>query len=238
MFSVAQGTQPLLRSFPRFQALSMTALPSFIELMASLGLESPKADTSEIPSNSPSIVVSEHDPVGDRHNLRPRSARYSPYSAPISHSHRRSSSSLSNDGNDSDTPNRATSASPRLSTRILGHRPSALNLGADSRHMHAVSESEMTANMPISTFVRRKTPQSSPVSPTFAHRARNGTRKRSQSPTMPVSIPTLPPVFQTSPLPEEQFSLLSVEREDDIPPLSEYPYPPEEDRTTNCVPPI
>jgi hypothetical protein len=61
----------------------MTALPSFIELMASLGLESPKADTSEIPSTSPSIVVSEHDSVGDRHNIRPRVARYSPYSAPI-----------------------------------------------------------------------------------------------------------------------------------------------------------
>jgi len=222
----------------------MTALPSFIELMASLGLESPKMDTSEIPtSTSPSIVISEHDPASDRHNLRPRAARYSPYSAPISHSHRRSSSSLSNDGNDSDTPNGTSSASPRLSARVLGHRPSALNLGADSRHRHGVSESEMAANTPISTFVRRKTPQSSPVSPTFAQRTRSGTRRRSQSPTMPVSLPTLPPVFQTSPqfAPEEQFSL-SSEQDDDVPSTTEsYPSlfgPVPEHRTACPVPPI
>lgn len=71
------------------------------------------------------------------------------------------------------------------------HRPSALKLGPESRHRH-ISDSESSANMPISTFVRRKTPTSSPVSPTFAHR----TRRRSQSPTFnPVSLPTLPPVF-------------------------------------------
>ena len=71
------------------------------------------------------------------------------------------------------------------------HRPCALKLGPESRHRH-VSDPELSANMPISTFVRRKTPTSSPVSPTFAHR----TRRRSQSPTInPVSLPTVPPFF-------------------------------------------
>ena len=138
--------------------------------------------------------------------------------------------------------------SPRISARILGHKPVALNLGGDSRHRRAVSESDMTANMPISTFVRRKTPQSSPVSPTFAHRTRNRTRKRSQSPTMPVSIPTLPPVFLTLlPIsPVEKISFPS-QQDDDTPCTSDYSdeghclpssFAMEEDHITRCVPPI
>lgn len=51
--------------------------------------------------------------------------------------------------------------------------------------------------MPISTYVRRKTPQTSPISPTFPHRAR-----RAASPAAPVSIPKLPTfIFPSQPLP-------------------------------------
>ena len=84
-----------------------------------------------------------------------------------------------------------TAVCSQTNTASPRHRPCALKLGPESRHRH-VSDSESSANMPISTFVRRKTPTSSPVSPTFAHR----TRRRSQSPTInPVSLPTVPPVF-------------------------------------------
>ncbi|KAF9649633.1 hypothetical protein BDM02DRAFT_3186126 [Thelephora ganbajun] len=165
----------------------MTALPSFVELMASLGLDNNKKSslppTQEL--SSPAIVVSsEHESTQDHISSRIRVARYSPYGAPISHSHRRSASTLSIDGTDSELPSRTNSASPR-------HRPCALKLGSESKHRH-VNDPESSANMPISTFVRRRTPTSSPVSPTFAHR----TRRRSQSPTInPVSLPTLPPVF-------------------------------------------
>ena len=120
---------------------------------------------------------------------------------PQSHSHRRSASTLSNDGTDSELPIRVsfiwTTVVPPLTLHLQTtptsprHKPCALNLGPESRHRH-VNDHESSANMPISTFVRRKTPTSSPVSPTFAHR----TRRRSQSPTInPVSLPTLPPVF-------------------------------------------
>jgi hypothetical protein len=164
----------------------MTALPSFVELMATLGLDNKKSSPSSTKEfSSPAIVVSSENESTQEHiSSRIRVARYSPYGAPISHSHRRSASTLSNDGTDSELPIRTTPTSPR-------HKPCALNLGPESRHRH-VNDPESSANMPISTFVRRKTPTSSPVSPTFAHR----TRRRSQSPTInPVSLPTLPPVF-------------------------------------------
>lgn len=201
----------------------MTALPSFVELMASLGLDNKSSPppTQELPS--PAIVVSsEHEQAQEYISSRIRVARYSPYGAPIvsathlfvldqtarpynlppqSHSHRRSASTLSSDGTDSELPNRVRLCalepflSPLTRSQINPasprHRPCALKLGPESRHRH-VNDPEASANMPISTFVRRKTPTSSPVSPTFAHR----TRRRSQSPTIiPVSLPTLPPVF-------------------------------------------
>ena len=200
----------------------MAALPSFVELMASLGLDNKNKSSPPPPHefSSPSIVVSsEHDPIHEHISSRIRVARYSPYGAPIvsptirlrlnrssqrsasqSHSHRRSASTLSSDGTDSELPNRvgfrdrgsvgvvANTPSQNTSPR---RRPSALKLGPESRHRH-INDPESSANMPISTFVRRKTPTSSPVSPTFAHR----NRRRSQSPTInPVSLPTLPPVF-------------------------------------------
>ena len=74
------------------------------------------------------------------------------------------------------------------------------------RHL-TLSQSDLTANTPISTFVRRKTPQGSPTSPSFSHRI----RKRSCSPVQPVSIPTLPCVFP----PPETWKYASSDTEDE-----------------------
>ena len=200
---------------PPLQA--MTALPSFVELMASLGLDSNKPSPSSTQEfSSPAIVVSsEHEPTQEYISSRIRVARYSPYGAPIvsvfacTRSNRSSLPSPTlTEGvllrflAMEQTPNSPTEYVFAIPNRFFWsltlpqttsprHRPSALKLGPESRHRH-VSDPESSANMPISTFVRRKTPTSSPVSPTFAHR----TRRRSQSPTInPVSLPTLPPVF-------------------------------------------
>lgn len=217
---VAQGT--CSSSSPPFSR-PMTALPSFVELMASLGLDNKKSSsTSTQEFSSPAIVVSsEHEPTQEHISSRIRVARYSPYGAPIvsvtvpldrtAHPYNVLSSPIPTEGvllrsltmePNQNSPigyafvifkkcfHRANARSQSNPTSPR-HRPSALKLGPESRHRH-VNDPESAANMPISTFLRRKTPTSSPVSPTFAHR----TRKRSQSPTInPVSIPTLPPVF-------------------------------------------
>lgn len=69
----------------------------------------------------------------------------------------------------------------------VARRSSTLSLSSGRRPENLVLDHDYMANTPISTFLRRKTPQSSPISPTFPHR-----RKRSSSPSLPVSIPTLP----------------------------------------------
>ncbi|KAH9951772.1 hypothetical protein B0H21DRAFT_190877 [Amylocystis lapponica] len=76
-----------------------------------------------------------------------------------------------------------------------------------------LSDTNLTANTPISTFVRRKTPQSSPASPTFPHRMKN----RSISPSAPVSIPTVPLVFP----PQSRYP--SSDSDDDDTPLASAP---------------
>ena len=64
----------------------MAALPSFVELMASLGLNN-NSKSSPPPTqefSSPAIVVSsEHEPTQEHISSRIRVARYSPYGAPI-----------------------------------------------------------------------------------------------------------------------------------------------------------
>ena len=63
----------------------MTSLPSFVELMASLGLDNKKSShPSTHEFSSPSIVVSsEHEPAQEHVSSRIRVVRYSPYGAPI-----------------------------------------------------------------------------------------------------------------------------------------------------------
>ncbi|TCD71308.1 hypothetical protein EIP91_011079 [Steccherinum ochraceum] len=205
----------------------MTALPSFVELMASLGLENSSSDgqdshpqhsrsssyssTASVVSRSsagnlpttaqlggqggsPSIVISRHpsssslnrDSDSERRKSR---TRYAPYSPSISHMRRGSVPSLSAGEDELHTrPTRALSSSPvpNLATRTVGRRSSGLGLHGRRPENLTLGEPDFIASTPISTYVRRKTPTSSPISPTFPH------RKRSSSPSAPVLIPTLP----------------------------------------------
>ncbi|KAJ3485363.1 hypothetical protein NLI96_g5029 [Meripilus lineatus] len=215
----------------------MTALPSFVELMASLGLDgSPKPEERPLPhhhsrsssyssissvasrsssnhsssnlspyrNGSPAIVIEQTDspttatPRDWEMERRRSRTRYSPYSPPISHTRRGSMPAIT--GDEEDGPSRALSSSPcpPLPQRSIGRRSSALGLTTThSRRPEKLSlvDADLLGNTPISTFVRRRTPQSSPISPTFPH------RKRSSSPSHPVIIPQLPTfVFPPAPM--------------------------------------
>ncbi|OCH88305.1 hypothetical protein OBBRIDRAFT_94329 [Obba rivulosa] len=215
-----------------------TTLPSFVELMASLGLDNNPTTTgparhgsgthhsrsssysstssmssqsstvsstyssthSDIYSNtSPSIVVSREtdEPLAsnrdwDMDRRRTRAARFSPYGPAISHTRRGSMPVMPTDDDLKERPIRALSTSPRLSsTRVAGRRGSVLSLRNHRPEKLRLSEGDLPAHTPISTFVRRKTPQTSPTSPTFPTLS----KKRSSTPSLPVSIPTLPQFF-------------------------------------------
>jgi hypothetical protein len=82
------------------------------------------------------------------------------------------------------------------------------------------STTDLAANTPISTYVRRKTPGTSPTSPTFSRDA--GYQSSAGSP-MPFTLPTLPPLFPQSassdvfPLtPDSDSELLSSEHNSPI----------------------
>ncbi|KAJ7086716.1 hypothetical protein C8R44DRAFT_893511 [Mycena epipterygia] len=191
----------------------MTTLPSFVELMESLGLDqsapapvpAPAPEASHSPRSSPSSSprmpsVTPPSPTKSRSSPslrdagapRNRLARYSPYSPVFQLSSRRGSlSSVSSSSSDYERPTvRAYSTSP--------HPPSSPR--ARKRHGNNLtvnvygSNSDLSANTPISTYVRRKTPGASPTSPTFPREALDSP---SASP-MPFSIPTLPSLFPRS----------------------------------------
>ncbi|KAI0692650.1 hypothetical protein BC835DRAFT_1416401 [Cytidiella melzeri] len=197
-----------------------TTLPSFVELMASLGLENNKDVKDEQPLNrhsrsssysstssfisqssasannsqaesstdgSPLIVVSPNPSRDAEFDRRRYRARFSPYVPAISHTRR---VSMPDVVREEQRNIRSSSSSPRSgspSHNFVGHRSSTLNLSSSRRPDKLVLDHDFMANTPISTFLRRKTPQSSPISPTFPH-----SRIRSSSPSPPVSIPTLP----------------------------------------------
>ncbi|KAI0079654.1 hypothetical protein K474DRAFT_549974 [Panus rudis PR-1116 ss-1] len=202
----------------------MTSLPSFVELMASLGLDNKAEPTDSIvtppqpnlyANGSPAIVISRHSSsstLSDRElDTRRHKARFSPYSPPISHVRRGSMPVLSSDEKSAEQPSRAfsTSPAPLLKARTVGRRSSALGLTSSRRPEKLnLSDPDLIANTPISTFVRRKTPSSSPISPTFPH------RRRAASPAAPVTIPQLPTfVF---PPPQANASLPSDTEDDDM----------------------
>ncbi|KIP12827.1 hypothetical protein PHLGIDRAFT_113416 [Phlebiopsis gigantea 11061_1 CR5-6] len=227
----------------------MTTLPSFVELMASLGLESNSSDGKEdrpsyhghsrsssysstistlsqssgssVEPNSdydmdgpPYIVVSSSNQTVPRDvevDRRKHRVRYSPYMPAISHIRRSSLPSAIPDNLHSHPP-RALSNSPRSSSPLRGlkHPPSTSGL---SRRLDKklTLDADLIANTPISTFVRLRSPQSSPISPTFPNRP----KRRSTSPSVPVSIPTLP-TFCFPPLPADA-APLSSDTDDDIP---------------------
>ncbi|KAH7887917.1 hypothetical protein F5I97DRAFT_923860 [Phlebopus sp. FC_14] len=169
----------------------MAALPSFIQLMASLGLDGdakpspPQLTTSRPRSDSCSSVSStstdrDCSPTSPSFNrsseslsrdmefdrrpaLRLRSARYSPYvpTSNLQSSARQNSSiSLAPSVEEPDSGRRSTS--PRLSSSPSRRRPSSLHVIQNGRELHA--------STPISSYVRRKTPQNSPTAATFPQR--------------------------------------------------------------------
>ncbi|KAH9943069.1 uncharacterized protein BXZ73DRAFT_74115 [Epithele typhae] len=213
----------------------MTALPSFIELMATLGIDDPTPEPSKLAAphhsrssshsstastlsasssnhkhSSPAIVVSALNGPEDSEmpaDIRRSRAhtRYSPYGA-ISHS-RKASMPISTESSPARVPfdelRQALSTSPRLSPISASfrgrrsRRPDNLNLNTP--------ESESMAYTPISSYVRRRTPQNSPTSPTFAR-----TRERSSTIAHPLTIPTLPTLLSPA-----SFATQSSDSEED-----------------------
>ncbi|KZT12984.1 uncharacterized protein LAESUDRAFT_754014 [Laetiporus sulphureus 93-53] len=216
----------------------MTALPSFVELMASLGLDNAakpglhsrhtganrpafhhsrsssasscssfSSSTSGTLLSNPSVrfdatTASRESSPADRdwemERRRARATRYAPYGASISHSRKRSVPVITKEELE-ERPMRPLSTSPYLSpaTCTISRRSASIAAKNPPRRPQKLnlSETDLTANTPISTFVRRKSPQNSPTSPTFSHPR----RRRSTSPTQPVSLPTIPFIFPPSP---------------------------------------
>ncbi|EGO01785.1 hypothetical protein SERLA73DRAFT_177283 [Serpula lacrymans var. lacrymans S7.3] len=203
-------------------SMPASALPSFIELMASLGLNdartsqsdasqttrsrscsvSSSTSSSSIQSLSPSSSrssfgdVSPRDLESERRSnhagSRVRVARYNPYAPPHTCVKRSSMSSLT-DQTELETPSRSHSSSPRSPSPRITRRPSPLRfqklLGELDRG------TELPANTPISTYVRRKTPQHSPTVSTFSHRYTDRPSTISPPSLIPFSLPTLPSAF-------------------------------------------
>ncbi|KAJ7047541.1 hypothetical protein C8F04DRAFT_11989 [Mycena alexandri] len=187
----------------------MTTLPSFVELMSSLGLDqtapAPENSTSSSPRSSPSSSprmpsVTPPSPTKSRSSpslrdagaSRNRLARYSPYSPVFQSSRRGSLSSVSSSSSDYERPTvRAYSTSPHPPSSPRSRKRHGNNLTVNVYG----SSSDLSANTPISTYVRRKTPGASPTSPTFPREAQD--YSPSSSP-MPFSIPTLPSLFPRS----------------------------------------
>jgi hypothetical protein len=182
----------------------MASLPSFVELMASLGLEQTKATplVEQSPSPQPpsprpckgSIsgpVRSSSSPSLREMASRHRVSRFSPYTPALSSTRRRGSLSSVSSSSDFDSPPlSATLAVPSRSTRSRPRRYfNKLTVNTYG------SSSDLNADTPISTYVRRKTPGTSPSSPSFSR----DSGYESSSPTpMPFTIPSLPVLLPNS----------------------------------------
>lgn len=180
-----------------------TPLPSFVELMASLGLEqktttadvadprisppsSPKQDPVE--RSIPSPVKAKSSPALREMASRQRATRFSPYSSGNTSSNRRGSVSSTSSYSSSSPSNSPIQESFGQSVAPRSRRPrNALCLNIYG------STSDLPANMPISTYVRRKTPVTSPSSPTFPQDDRNS----SDIPKV-LTIPVLPSLLPNS----------------------------------------
>ncbi|KAI0254314.1 hypothetical protein BJV78DRAFT_1280320 [Lactifluus subvellereus] len=210
----------------------MSSLPSFVELMSSLGLE----DGASLPArsflrprshsnaSSSSDIDDERDLphqqyanagaylfVSALHDRRDRTPdidvprvsrhgkdRYSPY--PIAAIPRKGSSpALFEAGKAKRAPSTSPLPSPR--SRVThGSRSSPNGRVSPRRGSETWShEADLHATTPISTYLRRKSPQMSPTSATFP-------RSASDEPMAPVAIPALPPLLSSfifpQPVPE------------------------------------
>lgn len=177
------------------------ALPSFIELMATLGLDgtpnltSPASMSSafDLPAGSPPRELD----VDKRHSpARRRTARYSPY---ISVGVRRSAAVLSvrpfvRLTICSQTLTRPSSVADDRDRRRVSHTR-LLSFGASADIAQSTSppprrtpSPELSASPPISSYMRRKTPsQRSPTASTFSQRPVQRPEK--------IALPTLIPII-------------------------------------------
>ncbi|KAF9483998.1 hypothetical protein BDN70DRAFT_928790 [Pholiota conissans] len=188
----------------------MASLPSFVELMASLGLEQSSAAPAVERSPSPTPISTPGSPCSTENHLelppmrsssspslslkeatKHRVSRYSPYSAAVSFTKRRDS--LSSVSSSSDFESSPLSATFFLPNRPTTSRPRRYR-NKPSVHAYG-SSSDLAADTPISTYVRRKTPGTSPTSPTFS---RDSGYESSSPEQMPFTIPTLPVLFPHS----------------------------------------
>ena len=111
------------------------------------------------------------------------------------------------------TPRQTPSTSPRMRPNTL--RDVNINATRPPRSRKA-GDIEIDSDVPISSFVRRRTPQSSPTASTFPHRRRSTSSQDSFS---PVLLPTLLPGL-TSPSPPHPTEPMGIPDSDD-PPLSQ-----------------
>ncbi|CAE7232336.1 unnamed protein product [Rhizoctonia solani] len=201
----------------------MTTLPTFIELLSSLGLDekgsppqrhgsppslgSPSAGSnttectrSSPPSRehslggSPAIVIDAPDAAKIRSlgpSFRSRGARYAPYGTEANGPFVRRGSVSSMDmppihSIHEEASVRKLGNSPPPSSRLIARRrPSMANLSLDP------DAAQMT---PISSLLRRRSPQPSPTTPAFrvSRRGSVASGTASPSPLTPPSVPALP----------------------------------------------
>ncbi|KAF8916853.1 hypothetical protein CPB85DRAFT_256037 [Mucidula mucida] len=178
----------------------MTTLPSFVELMSTLGVDtntrpqddaasSPRSSRSASPHLSYSPISSPTRSKSSQSLREPThrvTARYSPYSPPMLSSRRGSLSSVSTCSSPLSSPDmerRSLPDSPRHTSPPRRRRK-------DNKLTVNVfgSATDLAANTPISIYVRRKTPGASPTSAAF-----NDSRGASPAISpMPFTLPTLP----------------------------------------------
>jgi len=208
----------------------MSSLPSFVELMSSLGLEDAASLSRDTPSflrprshsnaSSSSGVDDEREPsprqyaptgtylfVSADHDRRdstsftdidiPRvsrhgKGRYSPY--PVDTIPRKGSlPSLFEPRKAKRTP--STSPLPSPHSRPTRGLRSSPNGRLSRRGSETWCEGDVHASTPISTFLRRKSPQMSPTSATFP-------RSAFDEPLAPVAIPALPALLSSFVFPQ------------------------------------
>ncbi|KAK0498472.1 hypothetical protein EDD18DRAFT_1351158 [Armillaria luteobubalina] len=167
----------------------MTTLPSFVELISTLGVDSASKALDHSPRSSRSASPhSLYSPTSSRdRSVRYMSqARYSPYSP--THSSRRGSVSSS-----------STSSSPDLEWCVLPNHPGSPRIRKRRDNKLTVnvfgSSTDLSATTPISIYVRRKTPGASPTTSIFVPDSRD------TSPSFGhlLTLPTLPSLFPLTP---------------------------------------
>lgn len=204
----------------------MTTLPTFIELLASLGLDekrpsqhgaprslhsasSSSSSTLDYPADahmsppehsvsaSPAIVIEAPDCLKVRSlgpSSRSRGARFTPYGAEISGAYVRRGSVSTLDmppihslHGDENVNKKLGSPPPSGSRLIARRRPSMANLTLDP--------DAAQSSTPISSLLRRRSPQPSPTTPGFRVSRRSSVASgtsASPSPLTPPSVPALP----------------------------------------------